>query len=52
MTHATDEEVYYPGGAKSPAYRIALQAWIAIFLLVICTSLARYLATWFTMGNR
>jgi hypothetical protein len=52
MTVETDEETRYPGGASSPAYRIAFQAWIAIFLLVVCTSLLRYLGTWYTMTNR
>lgn len=52
MTTTPDEEAQYPGGASSPAYRIAFQAWIAIFLLVICTSLLRYLAMWYTMTNR
>jgi hypothetical protein len=52
MTAETDEETRYPGGASSPAYRIAFQAWIAIFLLVICTSLLRYLGMWYTIANR
>lgn len=52
MTRTADEDVQYPGGADWPAYRIAFQAWVAVFLLVICTSLARYLMTWLTMGNR
>ncbi len=52
MTAVPDEEVQYPGGANAPAYRIAFQAWIAIFLLVICTSLLRYLGMWYTISNR
>lgn len=47
-----DADTQYPGGANSPAYRIAFQAWVAIFLLVICTSLLRYLAMLYTMSNR
>ncbi len=46
------EETQYPGGTKSPAYRIAFQAWIVIFLLVICTSLMRYLGMWYQIANR
>ncbi len=52
MTAASDEETRYPGGASSPAYRFAFQAWIAIFLLVVCTSLLRYLGMWAMMANR
>jgi hypothetical protein len=52
MTADPDEEIRYPGGASSPAYRIAFQAWIAVALLVVCTSLLRYLGMWFTMANR
>ena len=52
MSADQDEEARYPGGASSPAYRIAFQAWIAIFLLVICTSLLRYLGTWYAVTNR
>jgi hypothetical protein len=41
-----DDVPQYPGGEHSPAYRIAFQAWVAIFLLVICTSLLHYLGSW------
>jgi hypothetical protein len=36
----------YPGGAGSPGYRLAFQAWIALFLLTICAGLVHFLLTW------
>ena len=36
----------YPGGEDAPAYRFAFQAWVVVFLLVICTSLLHYLGSW------
>lgn len=42
----------YPGGENAPAYRFAFQAWVVIFLLVICTSLLHYIGNLIQAANR
>jgi hypothetical protein len=36
----------YPRGEADPAHRYAFQAWVVMFLLILCYSLAHYLAMW------
>ena len=34
----------YPGGIDYPMYRLAFRVWMTFFLLLLCASLASYLA--------
>jgi hypothetical protein len=33
----------FPGGVDRPMYRVAFQAWMVLFLLLICAGLLNYL---------
>jgi hypothetical protein len=37
----------FPGGKDAPMYRIAFQAWVLFFLLLICAGLVNYLGIMF-----
>ena len=38
-----EEGINYPCGADAPAYRLAFQVWMVVFLLILCISLAVFL---------
>ena len=42
-TAPTQDGLSYPCGADAPAYRLAFQVWMVVFLLILCISLAVFL---------
>ncbi len=42
-TTPTEAGLNYPCGADAPAYRLAFQVWMVVFLLILCISLAVFL---------
>ncbi len=40
----------YPGGETAPGYRLAFQAWMVLFLLVICVGLLNFLGSVYLRG--
>ena len=42
-TPPTETGLSYPCGADAPAYRLAFQFWMVVFLLILCISLAVFL---------
>lgn len=44
---ATDpDDAQYPGGCHCSAYKLAFNAWMVLFLGVICAGLLNYLGTY------
>jgi hypothetical protein len=39
-------EAKYPGGENAPGYKLALQVWMALFMLTICVGLLNFLGSY------